>query len=277
MEQQLQAAVQGLDPRRSITILTGAGISAESGIPTFRGEGGYWTVGSTVYQPQEIATWSFFQKNPWEVWRWYLYRRGVCDAAAPNGGHRALVRLEQAFPRTFHLITQNIDGLHRIAGNSPGRTYEVHGNGHEMRCAARCTAERFPIPAGVASKTQDAPLTDDERALLVCPRCGGTARPHVLWFDEYYEEDLYRSETAMAAALSASIFVTVGTSGATSLPLHAAAAAGQAQALIVDINPSPNPFQDFAESQGGLWLEGSASAWLPRLVDALIAQKGSGR
>jgi len=266
--------LSGLDPRRSITILTGAGISAESGIPTFRGKGGYWTVGSDVYTPQEIGTWRFFQENPWEVWRWYLYRRGVCDAARPNVAHEALVSLEAAYPRTFHLITQNVDGLHRIAGNSAARTYEVHGNGHEMRCAARCTLARFPIPDGVSSKADKEPLTAAEKALLVCPACGGTARPHILWFDEVYEEELYRSETAMAAALSAAVFVTVGTSGATSLPLHAAAAAGQAQAVLIDINPNENPFQVFAQDQGGLWLEGSASEWIPALVAVLRAQAG---
>ncbi|MFT4974669.1 MAG: NAD-dependent deacetylase [Myxococcota bacterium] len=274
MKQRLEEMLFGLNPRRSITFLTGAGISAESGIPTFRGEGGYWTVGSTVYTPQEIATWQFFQENPWEVWRWYLHRRGVCDGAEPNDAHRALVRLEEGYPRTFHLITQNIDGLHRLAGSSDARTYEVHGSGHELRCAARCTDERHPIPPGVKNKAADEPMTEADKALLACPRCGGLSRPHVLWFDESYEEALYRSETAMAAALSAAVLVTVGTSGATSLPLHAAAAAGQAQALLIDINPHKNPFQQFAESQGGVWLQGSATQWVPMLVDILLAQKG---
>lgn len=270
MHARLEALLSDLNPRKSIVFLTGAGISAESGIPTFRGADGYWTVGSTVYQPQDLATWRFFQQEPWEIWRWYLYRRGVCRRAQPNSAHHALVRMEQAKPRLFHLITQNIDGLHRLAGNREERIYEVHGNGEQMRCAARCSLERLPIPPGVLDKPDDqTPLTDAERALLVCPRCGHHTRPHVLWFDEYYEEPLYRSETAMAAAMSASVFVTVGTSGATSLPTHAAIVALRTGAVLIDINPEPNPFQVFAQDHGGVWLQGSASQWIPPLVEIL--------
>ncbi|MEL6348243.1 MAG: Sir2 family NAD-dependent protein deacetylase, partial [Myxococcota bacterium] len=169
--------------------------------------------------------------------------------------------------------TQNIDGLHRIAGNSVDRTYEVHGNGHEMRCSVRCTADRYPIPDGVGSKDRETPLTDDEKALLVCPKCGAVARPHVLWFDEHYEEDFYRSDTAMRAALRAGLFVTVGTSGATSLPLHATAAAAETGAVILDINPNPNPFQAFATDYSrGMWLKGSSSERVPALVSLLIGE-----
>ena len=152
-----------------------------------------------------------------------------------------------------------------------GRTYEVHGNGHQYRCAARCSLDRYPIPAGVSDKGVDDPMTEAEKALLSCPRCGGLGRPHVLWFDESYEEELYRSSTAMAAAASASVLVTVGTSGATSLPVHAVIAAAQAGALLIDINPEENPFQTFAQDQGGLWLKGSATEWVPVLADVLSA------
>ena len=270
LRERLETLLSDLNPRKSITFLTGAGISAESGIPTFRGSDGYWTVGSKVYQPQEMATRAFFQKEPWEIWRWYLYRRGVCSQAKPNEAHHALVRMEQAKPAVFHLITQNIDGLHTLAGNSDRHLYEVHGNGHQMRCAARCSLERYPIPAGVLDKPDDkTPLTDEERALLVCPRCGHHTRPHVLWFDEYYEEPLYRSDTAMAAAASASVLITVGTSGATSLPVNAVIAAERRGAILIDVNPEPNPFQQFAEDHGGLWLPGSSSQWIPTLVEIL--------
>src|SRR2546426_10737611 len=98
-----------------VIALTGAGVSAESGIPTFRGRDGYWTVGSRDYHPQELATHAAFARMPWDVWAWYLYRRGVCRAAAPNPAHHALVRLA-AHPR-FALVTQNVDGLHRRAGS----------------------------------------------------------------------------------------------------------------------------------------------------------------
>src|SRR5512136_588391 len=95
-----------------VVVLTGAGISAESGIPTFRGQEGYWVVGSRNYMPTQMATHEMFEQNPDEVWRWYLYRFGVCRDAQPNAGHRAIVVLEEALGDRFTLVTQNIDGLH---------------------------------------------------------------------------------------------------------------------------------------------------------------------
>ncbi|NOS74904.1 MAG: RNA polymerase subunit sigma, partial [Methyloglobulus sp.] len=111
-----------------ITVLTGAGVSAESGIPTFRGEEGYWTVGSRNYQPSEIATQAMFQRNPKEVWKWFLYRRGICEDALPNPGHLAIVKMEKLLGSRFRLVTQNVDGLHLRAGSNIDRTYQVHGN-----------------------------------------------------------------------------------------------------------------------------------------------------
>ncbi|MDR2550505.1 MAG: hypothetical protein LBD10_09950 [Desulfobulbus sp.] len=167
-----------------ITILTGAGISAESGIPTFRGPEGYWTVGSQIYHPQEMATFWMFSQQPDEVWKWYLYRLGVCRAAEPNPGHQALVAMEQRFGDRFTLITQNVDGLHLRAGNSPERTYQIHGNIEYMRCSLECSGTVYPIPHAVQPKTKDDRLTDQDRELLCCPLCGARARPHVLLFDE---------------------------------------------------------------------------------------------
>ena len=112
--------------RGAVVALTGAGISAESGIPTFRGEEGIWVVGSRHHVPQEMATRAMFDARPDEVWRWYLHRFGVCGAAAPNAGHRALVALERALGERFTLVTQNIDGLHRRAGSR--RVLAIHGD-----------------------------------------------------------------------------------------------------------------------------------------------------
>ena len=97
---------------------TGAGISAESGIPTFRGPEGYWTVGSKEYHPQEMATNRLFRQQPWDVWQWYLYRTSVCARAKPNRGHAILVELEQRLQDRFLLITQNVDNLHILAGKA---------------------------------------------------------------------------------------------------------------------------------------------------------------
>ena len=108
----------------SLVVLSGAGISAESGIPTFRGKEGYWTVGSTEYHPQEMATFAMFTREPEAIWGWYLYRRTVCHEAGPNAGHQAVVRMEQALGDRFLLITQNVDGLHLRAGNSLERTFQ---------------------------------------------------------------------------------------------------------------------------------------------------------
>ena len=118
---------------KRLVFLTGAGISAESGIPTFRGKEGYWTIGSKVYQPQEMATWSNFSQMPAEVWRWYLYRRAICHQAKPNPAHLALADLEARLQSDFTLVTQNVDGLHLRAGNSFDRTYQIHGNIDYMR------------------------------------------------------------------------------------------------------------------------------------------------
>jgi NAD-dependent deacetylase len=253
-----------------VVITTGAGISAESGIPTFRGKEGYWTVGSREYHPQEMATQAAFGQMPREVWRWYLYRKGVCNAAEPNAAHHALVQLEQAFGDRFMLVTQNVDGLHLRAGNSLARTIQVHGNTDYMR---PIEGDRTPIaiPSTIRLGRED-PVSDEVWAQLVSSD-GRRTRPHVLWFDEYYEEELYRSKSAIDAASECDLFVVVGTSGAASIPYHMAAAALQNGATIIDINPEHEPFADHAEDRAkhgkGLWLKGAGTTWVPELVRRL--------
>ena len=156
-----------------VLALTGAGVSAESGIPTFRGKEGYWTIGAREYHPQELATHEAFEQMPWSVWAWYLYRRGVCRRAEPNAAHKALVRLATALPDRFALVTQNVDGLHRKAGSPDAQTFPIHGDITLMRCADDCTIDRFPIPDGVPDLAKGEDVSADAKALLVCPRCGG--------------------------------------------------------------------------------------------------------
>lgn len=262
--------VQGLQERGDLVVLTGAGISAESGIPTFRGKEGYWTVGSREYQPQEMATYAMFQKDPESVWSWYLYRRGICRAAQPNPAHRAVVRLEKLFGERFRLITQNVDGLHLHAGNSLKRTYQIHGNIDYARCAADCGRELWPLDSGLGlEKGRGEPLTDTERRLLRCTVCGGWLRPHVLWFDENYDEPHFRFHSSLAAAAKAAALLVVGTSGATNLPVLIGRTAAEAGALLIDINPEPNLFSQLARSQGGLYLQGAGGRLLPELVELL--------
>jgi len=253
----------------NLVVLTGAGISAESGVPTFRGAEGYWTVGSRNYQPQELATADAFCRMPREIWRWYLYRRGVCRAAAPNAGHRALVEIEQALPGRFTLVTQNVDGLHLRAGSSREATLQIHGNIDFCRCARECTADLFPMPDGFDRFGRDDALDDETFARLACPRCGGPARPHVLWFDEYYDEPRFRADSAIAAARDAAVLVVVGTAGATNLPLQIGHAVARAGRPIIDINTDDNPFAELASRTDGRAVRGSAATLLPALHAAI--------
>ncbi len=253
-----------------IVFLTGAGISAESGIPTFRGPEGYWRVGSRSYQPTEMATAVAFAQMPDEVWRWYLYRRRVCRSAAPNQAHRALVDLEQQLGDRFVLVTQNVDGLHLRAGQSPGRTYQVHGNIHSCRCVRGCAPAVRPLPETIdAAWTQAPHLTDAERRALRCA-CGERLRPHVLWFDESYDEPLYRYVSALRAAETAAALVVVGTSGATTLPARMCEMVAARGVPLIVVDPEPTVFTSLAEaSRSGLVLRGTACETVPALAEAL--------
>lgn len=254
-----------------IVLLTGAGISAESGIPTFRGQEGYWTVGSQNYHSQEMATRSAFGRMPDEVWAWYLYRRSVCRAAEPNAAHRAVAQLEKKLGDRFVLITQNVDGLHLRAGNTLERTYQIHGNIDFMRCSSECSPQLFPMPAGIdLSWEKGRRMTDAERSLLVCPRCGALSRPHVLWFDESYDEERFRFTSSLHAAAAASMLVVVGTAGQTNLPLQVGSVVAQRGAPMVVVNAEPSPFTRFAEeSARGLFLQGAAGEWVPPLLERI--------
>ena len=251
-----------------VVALTGAGISAESGIPTFRGEEGFWVVGSRNYMPQEMATRAMFDRNPEEVWRWYLYRFGVCRHARPNAGHLALVELEAALGDRFTLVTQNIDGLHRKAGSK--NVLAIHGDAQWVRCADACGLGLVDLPDfGVREK--DTPFTSADRDRLTCEKCGAWLRPHVLWFDEYYDEEHYRADSAMAAAERADLLLVVGTSGATNLPMQIGRVAFQRDVAVVDVNPDSNPFADLAlRMPRGFFARGKAAERLPEIVRALV-------
>lgn len=261
---------RGLDAGGLVLALTGAGLSAESGIPTFRGPEGYWTVGSRNYHPSELATRAAFERMPWEVWAWYAYRRGVCRAAEPNPAHRALAELDARLGERFVLVTQNVDGLHLRAGNDPRRTWQIHGNIERMRCFDDCSSELFPVPLDPVWARGRA-VGEADRARLVCPRCGARARPHVLWFDEYYDEAHFRFESSLAAAEAASLLLVVGSSGATNLPLQIAGVAARRGIPMVVVDPADNPFSAHAAaSPHGAVLRGGAVAWVPAVTDALL-------
>ncbi len=267
MDQLLEKALAS--PGR-ITALTGAGISAESNIPTFRGPEGYWSVGSKVYHPQEMATYAMFRKNPKAVWQWYLYRLGVCQQAAPNAGHRALVELERCFEDRFVLITQNVDNLHVRAGHRPETTFQIHGNIGYVRCAEECRRGIEPMPEEIKGKARDQEISESEWAQLRCRHCGGLLRPHVLWFDETYNEHYYHLESALAAARDTDLLIVVGTSGATNLPSQVFAEVYRHGGIILDINIESNVFGDTADAYPlGQSIRQSSSTALPWIVERI--------
>ncbi|MET0409663.1 MAG: Sir2 family NAD-dependent protein deacetylase [Polyangiaceae bacterium] len=249
-----------------LVLLTGAGVSAESGIPTFRGKDGYWTIGSTNHTPMQMATHAMFERAPEEVWAWYLMRFAACRAAEPNAAHEAIVRIEQALGERATLITQNIDGLHQRAGSSEQRTFAIHGDARKMRCASGRHDELLDLPELAAER---APLSAATRAALTCARCGGWLRPHVLWFDEYYTEELFRAESALARAAAASLLIVAGTMGATTLPYQIGLGCARRGVPIIDVNIEDNPFGELARSSGGVALREPASVALPRIATLL--------
>jgi len=231
----------------TLAVLTGAGVSAASGIPTFRGEGGYWHKDSAVYKAEDIATPETFAKDPELVWAWYLYRRSICHRAEPNAGHQALVELEQLLGDRFTLVTQNVDGLHRRAGNE--RLYEVHGNIDYCRQDGQV----LPMP-DLPLKAKDTDLTDTERQALK------GKRPHILWFGEQYDEDLYQAGTAFETFQHADLVLVAGTSGAISMIQFVIA---KTRGTVIEINTEASLIAELADYR----LSGSSTQWLPWLVE----------
>lgn len=269
----LRALLAGTEPtpEAPIVVATGAGMSVASGIPTFRGPEGYWTVGSEVYHPQDMATHAAFEAMPEEVWRWYLYRRHVCNRAAPNVGHRVVAALEQAFGDGFACVTQNVDGLHVRGGCSRERVFEVHGSIDMMRDLG--TGERVPIPDGVEIPERDTPMSPEIWDQLVNPATGNRCRPHVLWFDEFYDEENFRIESALGVSSCAQLMIVVGTSGAARAPYLCLEACWQGGGAIVDIGPEDNPFRTAAQRAAthgrGAWFEGTAVEGIAIVAEAL--------
>ena len=235
--------IEALRSARTVVALTGAGTSAESGVPTFReAQTGLWA----QYDPEELATPYAFQRNPRLVWEWYEWRRQLVSQAEPNAGHLALAKLEELAPE-FTLITQNVDGLHQRAGSR--HVIELHGNIRRTICfEERTVVESWP-------DTEDVPPR--------CPRCGGLLRPDVVWFGESLpQEALY---AAFSASQQCDLFLSIGTSGvvqpAASLPLVAL----EQGITTVEINPNPTPFTPRASFA----LPGASGQILPLLVQAL--------
>lgn len=249
----------------SALALTGAGISAESGIPTFRAPGtGLWS----QYRIEDFATPGAWRRNPKLVWGWYTHRRRIARAAQPNPGHRALAALEAYYP-DFTLATQNVDGLHTRAGSAS--VAELHGNIHRFRC----TAEDVPIEWSDPEDDDPAAMERLERGegpdVPACPRCGALLRPDVVWFEEPLPDEPYR--IASMAAARAEVCFVVGTSA---LVYPAAALPGLARragALVVEVNPEPTELTPHAD----LSLRGPAGVILPALAGLIVAGENEQR
>lgn len=247
LEKEIQEIIlRALDGNRAISFLVGAGISAESGIPTFRGKEGYWTIGSENHTPQSMGTRRMFTVNADQVWAWYLYRISRCEQAEPNEGHKALARIEGLLGARFSLISQNVDGLHFREESKIERLFLIHGDLRYMRCSEACTKELFLIPKQLINKKRDrqTPLLFEEKQLLVCPKCGEMTRPHVLWFDEYYNERYFYLDSTLRLAKSTGLMFVVGTSGATNLPRQLVENTLARNGVVIDVNPEDNAFSE---------------------------------
>ncbi len=234
-----QDLIEALRDAERVVALTGSGISAESGVLTFReAQTGLWE----CYDPQQLATPEAFERNPRLVWEWYEWRRRLVTEAEPNPGHLALAELERRVPN-FTLVTQNVDGLHRRAGSRDA--IELHGN----ILRARCPAEEIVL--GPDQTGAVPPL---------CPNCGGPLRPDVVWFGETLPSAAL--EAASEAARGCDLFLSIGTSSlvypAAALPYEAL----ENGVIIVEVNPaetSLTPHVDYA-------LRGGAAKVLPELL-----------
>lgn len=234
--------LERLKSARSLTVLTGAGVSAESGIPTFRGQDGLWR----NFVPEELATAEAFERNPKLVWEWYVWRRSLVSRATPNAGHLALVQMERQFGE-FTLVTQNVDGLHERAGSQ--NVIELHGNIMRSRCHS------CGYPSGSLA-------LDSDGQLSAC-QCGGLVRPDVIWFGELLPSEALKR--AWDAAKRADIFLSIGTSSAVQPAAGLADLAKQNGAYLVEINPETTMMSDRFDER----LRGPSGIILPMICQEL--------
>ena len=261
---------QALEQDKLITFLTGAGISAESGVPTYRGSDGIWVEGSRNYKPEEFGTLRFFKENPAEVWKFILYRKVSFRDVQPNAGHIALASIEKLLPNNFQVITQNIDRLHLKAGNSQAKVFEIHGNMETVRCSEECSVDIYPFPIEFGYAPYNADLVNQQWEKLKCPHCESLMRPNVLMFDEYYNERLYKQESAIEAALNTGVLFVVGTSGATNLPYHIVSTAQFRGSAIVDINIEDSALTGLAKDDDkGLVIRAKSGDVLPQIAQLI--------
>jgi NAD-dependent deacetylase len=224
---------------RAITVLTGAGISADSGVPTFRGSGGLWR----NFRAEDLATPEAFERDPRLVWEWYNWRRELIATKQPNPAHYAVAELERRCS-DFRLITQNVDGLHGAAGSQ--RVSEIHGNIWKVRCTG----------CGCVEENRDVPIA----LLPTCRHCRELLRPHIVWFGESLDPTDMRQ--CAAALQSCDVLLIIGTSGVVHPAAGFASLAQKAGAFVADINLDRTPHSDLVD----LSLQGRAKDLVPLLL-----------
>jgi NAD-dependent deacetylase len=240
----LERAARILRSARRVAVLTGAGISAESGLGTFRGAGGLWE----GHRVEDVATPSAFRRNPELVWRFYNMRRAALARVQPNAGHHALVALERRHgPEAFALVTQNVDGLHQEAGNRS--VLEIHGTLRHTRCTG-CHS--------IADRGTE-PLAE----MPACAGCGGLLRPNVVWFEEPLPHVVWKQ--AEDAVAECDCFLVVGTSAVVYPAAGLIDLARREGATVVEVNVTPSQ----ASSRVDVLLLGPSGSLLPELIKRL--------
>lgn len=239
--------LEKLSAAKKIVFFTGAGISAESGISTFRGKDGIWN----KMKPEELANFGAFMRNPDLVWEWYQHRRNIINNAKPNAGHLAIAEFEKYFE--VSVVTQNIDNLHRRAGSK--KIFELHGN----------IERNFCVDCHTYFNSVDLEIKD---TVPRCSKCGGLVRPDVVWFGEMLPQDEF-SGGEQAAEWSDICFV-VGTSAVVFPAAYIPQSARRAGSFIVEINIEPTELSSFADYS----LFGEAGVILPAIFDEVKKIKG---
>jgi NAD-dependent deacetylase len=259
-------AAARLRAARRLVVFTGAGVSAESGVPTFRGAGGLWR----SFRPEELATPEAFARDPRTVWEWYAWRRDLVAACAPNAAHRAIARHAArlvAAGGSAVIATQNVDGLHERAAADEAAASDLpaapvlalHGSLFATRCA-RC-AWRAPAPDTDGTTVAGAALdTASVETLPRCPACGALLRPGVVWFGEALDPAVL--DAAFAAAAAADACLVIGTSALVQPAASIATTAARAGAALVEVNAEATPLS----AQATVSLRGAAASLVPRLL-----------
>ncbi len=252
----IQQAAEILARSRRLVVLTGAGVSKESGIPTFRDAlDGLWA----KYDPEDLATPRAFRRNPQLVWDWYEHRRAMVRRAAPNPGHRALADLEALLPQVV-IVTQNVDDLHQRAGSTD--VIPLHGAIMRNKCFNACRGEPTVIDVAALAGF------DPEDGPPACPYCGGWVRPDVVWFGESLPAAAFNRALQLAEA--ADVMLVVGTSGVVQPAARLPFVARRGGAVIVEANPVRSEITALA----AVWLEAPSGQSLPQVVAALRALTG---